>query len=191
MKRVHKTYESIQNIINKEDIKIKYAEEVYELLDNAYNDIGGIKGSGFSSPKDMIENIPFWKLNIVNGKVVAVVMYKDKIGRKLVALGSDFSDLGKNKLIDMIVSEIKTERSYLEISEAVLYIAAKIFGKELLKYIIPKNEVKNLLSSTMYDAKDDKIFIKFPWLREYMYSRKIKDNLINKVMIGKPNQKIT
>ena len=41
-------FESYQNIFD-EETKRKYANEVFELLQNAYSKIGGIKGSGFSS----------------------------------------------------------------------------------------------------------------------------------------------
>lgn len=55
----------------------KYAEQVWDVLQFSYRDIGGIKGSGFSSIQDMIDNIPFWKMVTKNGEVHAVVMYKD------------------------------------------------------------------------------------------------------------------
>ena len=64
-------FESYQNIFD-EETKRKYANEVFELLQNAYSKIGGIKGSGFSSPEDMIQNIPFWKLFIYKGKVIYI-----------------------------------------------------------------------------------------------------------------------
>ena len=40
----------------------KYAPAVWDLIQQSYAKIGGIKGKGFSSPDDMIMSIPFWKL---------------------------------------------------------------------------------------------------------------------------------
>lgn len=45
------------------------------------------------SPDDMVKNIPFWKLYTKNDKVIMALLYKDKNGRKIVALGIDGSDL--------------------------------------------------------------------------------------------------
>lgn len=85
--------ENYKNFILNKDMKEKYKNEVWDLIQDSYSAIGGIKGSGFSSPDDMIENIPFWKVYTKNNKVLMVVLYKEKSGRKLVALGIDGSPL--------------------------------------------------------------------------------------------------
>ena len=71
------------------DQRQKYADQVWNILQQAYERMGGIKGSGFNSKEDMIQNIPFWKLFVRNGEVLVVMMYKDKNGRKGVALGTN------------------------------------------------------------------------------------------------------
>jgi hypothetical protein len=41
----------------------------------------------------MIQNIPFWKLYTKDDNVIMAILYKEKNGRKLIALGIDGSDL--------------------------------------------------------------------------------------------------
>jgi hypothetical protein len=80
----------------------EYKDEVYELLQKAYKDIGGIKGNGFNSADDMVKNMPFWKIAKVKGKIVAIILYKDKNGRKAVAMATDGSRDGILKLKDIL-----------------------------------------------------------------------------------------
>jgi hypothetical protein len=47
------------------------------MIQKAYADQGGMHGSGFKSPEDMVKNIPMWKLSKKDGKVTSVAMYKD------------------------------------------------------------------------------------------------------------------
>jgi hypothetical protein len=86
----------INLLSNDTDLKQRYKDDVYALLQDAYASIGGVKGSGFSSPEDMVRSIPFWKLGFVDGRLVAVVMYKFVDGeRKLVAIGGTHDTDGK------------------------------------------------------------------------------------------------
>lgn len=74
----------INALPNDDDIKQKFADQVWDVLQYSYRELGGLKGSGFNSKEDMIKNIPFWKMVTKNGVVHAVVMYKDRGGRKSV-----------------------------------------------------------------------------------------------------------
>ena len=80
-------FEHVINTSSRQD-KLKYKDEVWNILQLSYQYIGGIKGSGFSSADEMVEKIPYWKLVKKNDKIVAVMLYKDKNGRKMVACGS-------------------------------------------------------------------------------------------------------
>jgi hypothetical protein len=65
-----------------EDEKNDHAEHVFNMVQNAYSSIGGIHGSGFKDHKDMVKNIPIWKLHKDHtGKVRAVGLYKVKNGK--------------------------------------------------------------------------------------------------------------
>ena len=137
--------ESYVNITSEHEKEV-YAEQVFEILQKSYAKIGGIHGSGFSSPEDMIKNIPYWKLFKRNDKIIACVLYKDTNGRKLVALGSDGSDEGKNVAKRMLRDDIEHDRAYGEISDAVLRYLQKTYGDELHKFLVPSKEVGNILN---------------------------------------------
>jgi hypothetical protein len=54
--------ETFENLLPGDDEKKShYAEEIFAMLNRAYASMGGIMGSGFNDPQDMI-NIPMWKI---------------------------------------------------------------------------------------------------------------------------------
>lgn len=85
----------------------------------------------------MIDNVRFWKLQKKGGKIVACVMYKDKGGRKMVALGSDRSAEGKKAVNQFIFDDIKHQRAYGEVSDAV--------QRFIKKYFVPAEQVETIL----------------------------------------------
>lgn len=153
-------------------LKQKYKDEVYTLLSNAYKSIGGLKGSGFSSPEDMVKSIPFWKLGFVDKRLVAVVMYKFVDGeRKLVAIGGTHDAEGKKRLNEIV--SIEFSRSYAEISDPLLGWLAKKHPDIIKKYRIPVRIAKQVIDREIYP------------LDEYFYSRKIGGEMHTKMLIGK------
>jgi hypothetical protein len=164
----------------------EYKDEVYELLQKAYKDIGGIKGNGFNSADDMVKNMPFWKIAKVKGKIVAIILYKDKNGRKAVAMATDGSRDGILKLKDILKNELS--RSYMEASSNALRFAIKFLGVELLKkYAISIDDVKQLLHDDEILEGSEKYKTDYPDLADYFYSRKIGSSIETKIMIGTPN----
>lgn len=152
--------ESIQNLFtNDKKEKAKYADQVWAILQDAYHSQGGLAGSGFKSKEDMIENIPFWKMDIVDGEVLVVVMYKFKNEadngylRKLVALGTKFdpnrAQLIRKKLANIMKMEFS--RTLMEVSglaEAYflkyfkdLYMNSRI-KSEIAMTILPNDEIR-------------------------------------------------
>ena len=117
-------YEKYQNLfLSSQSQRELYAHEVWLMLQNAYSAIGGIKGSGFNSKEDMISKIPFWKLYFKDGKLKVVYMYKDKSGRKLVAMATDGSPEAKETLISDLKRNLKV--SYMEVSGPLLGMILK------------------------------------------------------------------
>jgi len=165
------------NLFTKED-KQKYVDQVWDMLQTSYKSIGGIKGSGFSSKQDMIDNIPFWKIGTKDGIPQAAIMYKDVGGRKSVAVGTNGSDKGKALLRDIIKNDF--ERSYGEKSSKLLAFVKKRFPDEVEKYTIPTDQVKKILPNKDIEAVDDK-----------EYYRSIGKEKIKKRMIGTPGIPIT
>jgi hypothetical protein len=76
------------NLIGDDPKKHEYKHEVHNLLKKSYEKIGGIHGSGFESPDDMVKKVHMWKLAKKDGKIVSAVMYKEK--QKPLVLSSAF-----------------------------------------------------------------------------------------------------
>ncbi len=189
------------------DQKNQYKQQVFDLLQSSYASIGGIKGSGFDSADDMVANIPFWKLAVKDGKLVAMVLYKDKQGRKSVAAGTDGSSVGKLTLQNMVSAE--PDRSYAEKSKAALSLAIKnMTPAEKSKYLIPVSQVKSITGDPIIPIKDlpesdwptadpaeiesTKVSLaRYPELWDYGYFREIGGQQKFKVMMGTPTKEIS
>lgn len=190
MKTLTKLYETFINAKTDDD-KLKYVDEVWELLQSAYESQGGIKGSGFKSKEDMVKNIPLWKLVRKGGKIVAGSFYKSKDGRKRVAAFTNGTQEGKEAIIEISIEDIKTGRAYQEISGRSLSLIKKFI--DIKKYAIPINTVKNKLKNDEFypvdhEFEDDDEDIKRnPEFKDYFYRRKIGGNWHTKLMIGNIN----
>ena len=170
--------------------KAMYADEVWDILVSSYSSIGGLKGAGFESKQAMINNIPFWKLVKKNGNIVAVAMYKDKNGRKRVAIGSDGTELGKLALQEIIKADFA--RAYVELSGKSLSFMIKTVGIEFVKsYIKTVEEVQQLSKDPVFDPTDTFLMNKFPTLVPYMYDRHLANGeAVTKIMVGTSGNKI-
>lgn len=120
--------------------KLTYSKEVYQLLEDAYGDCGGInKGSGFKNAEEMVEKITSWRLTFKNGKLITVMMFKEKgKGLKMVA----YAPL---KGIDPEIREsdlhFMLNNSYAELSGALLVIVLKFLGSKWKKYLLNANKI--------------------------------------------------
>jgi len=197
--------ERFVNLIGTDKRKQQYKQQVYDLLVRSYASIGGIKGHGFASP-DEIVNIPFWKLAIKDGKLVAAILYKDKDGRKSVAAGTDGTEQGKSVMISMTTQE--ASRSYAEKSKAALSMAMKsLTPEQQIEFLVTIDHVRKLvkddiipLSTTPKEkwpiTDQDEIdsaeltLQRYPQLTPYAYFRKIGDDYKFKVMLGTPKLNI-
>ena len=177
--------EAFENLVgnDKDTIKKKnaYKKEILDLLRKSYESIGGIKGSGFQNEKDMVKNIWFWKLWKQDGHPAAVIMYKDRAGRKMVALGTDGSEKAKAAIKKMMFDEISLSRSYGEASGPALGMVRKIFGlgknapfegSPLEKYMVPAEMVGDILKKPVKPVS------------KYEYIRAIGGDDEKKVMFG-------
>lgn len=165
--------ERILNITSRED-KEKYGEQVYQILQKSYAKIGGLKGSGFASVQDMINNIPFWKIVKKNGKIIVAHMYKDKEGRKMVACGSDLEKDSRAITKRFLLDDILRERAYMEVSSYALdAIRGLLTDEEIKKYAIPAEKVKEIFPDKEVEV-----------VSEYEYKRKIGGDNEIKMMFG-------
>ena len=180
------------------DLKNQYKKQVWDLLQSSYAKNGGLVGSGFQSMEMMVEKIPMWKMVINNGTVEAVVMYKDKGGRKSVAMGSTGSPYAKKAISNLFPAEL--QRSYGEKSKSALGALMKIVPWSVLEaYVQTPAQVKKVSKDSITPLKDFKgtlpddakaTLSKFPVLQPYGYFREIGGKLSFKVMIGTPGKTI-
>jgi len=156
--------------------KAPYADQVWDLLQATYAYAGGIKGSGFKSKEDMIQNIPFWKLTTKDGKVTTCRMYKDKEGRKGVAAGTDGTRDSVKAYREITKEDLK--RAFIELSGKALNSLQKQLGDDFYKYDIPVKIAQQKLPDDELIPIDD-----------YFYQRDIGGEMVTKVMVGNPNAK--
>lgn len=176
--------ETIDNLFqNDVEKRRKYAPQVFDILQKSYAAIGGIHGSGFKDPQDMIDNLPMWKLFRRGDEVKLVIMYKDRGGRKMVAMGTDGSKEAKAELSKQISDEATSGRAFGEISGPLLGFYRKILGNEFENILIPYEKVIQVLKKE-HEAGTIK------QVGEYEYDRQIGDHWHTKVMVGKPGQTI-
>jgi len=174
------------------DERLKYVDEVWDLLQQSYAPIGGIHGSGFGSKEEMVAKLPFWKLIRKNDKIVTVVVYKDKSGRKMVAGGTDGSKDGKKGLLEILTADLKQQRAFGELSGPLLNFLVKNVGETTIKdYLIDPKIVEKLTGDGIFSVPDDDVHLKkFPLLKDFFYQREIGGSLHTKIALGVPQKKI-
>jgi hypothetical protein len=96
------------------DEKRKYADVVWDMLQQAYSAVGGFKSA--TSKEDLIQDSFLWKLSRRNGKIVSVKIYKDQYGRKAIGMATDNSPQGKSDLAKIASEDVKLRRFWAELS---------------------------------------------------------------------------
>ena len=181
--------ETFLNLFSSPD-KMKHKDEVFALLQASYAPIGGLKGAGFNSPDDMVQNVPFWKLIRKSSKIVAVAMYKDKYGRKRVAVGSDGSPEGKAAVASIFKADFS--RAYFEISSRSLNFHVKILGYDFIKnYAFKPEDVAKITGDEISAPPVNDSEVKtHPPLKDFFYQREIGGSKHTKILLGTPGKKI-
>jgi len=170
--------------------KHEHADHVWNMLQTAYKPLGGIHGSGFESKEDMVKKIPMWKLHKEGGKVRSVQLYKDKEGRKRVAIATDGTDAGKRGLASMMKDDFKQKRSYGEVSGPSLSFLKKHLPN-VRDFAIPRHQAAKLAKEELRKPPhDDPELQKHPELKHHFYQRKIGGEWHTKVMLGIPHNPI-
>jgi hypothetical protein len=187
-------FEGYKNLFSSNE-KEKFAPEAYAQLTSAYEKVGGLIGKGFKDEQDFIDNIPFWKLKLNSeGHIIAAAYYRDKAGRKRVAVSTDGSAAGKKAIADILVSDLTQDRSYAEQSGPSLNFLAKTIGYPLVKkYAIPFDDfVKIAEGSKAIERPDnsDPEVMKHPELKSFFFKRKINGEWHTKIAIGTPFKKL-
>lgn len=175
--------------------KAQYAAEVYDFLEVAYKNCGGISlANGFADAQDMLSSIPVWRLTFIDEKLISVIMFKERLNKmKMVAyaplaeidkevrtsdlqfiLNNSYAELS-GKLLSIVLKEIKTDiKNYLSKTPETI----------LKKRIIPLMdylETRRLPSNS--EGMYKKLSIDYPELLEYCYLRRIGNEFKLKLLI--------
>lgn len=161
--------ESYKNLFQKDDMW-KYASDVFKILEESYAKIGGLN---IGSIDELIDESDMWKLYIKDGIVKLVFIYKDKNGRKLIAVGTDGSQEAKRILIKDIKHDLG--RSYVEASGSLEKLINHIIGDDN-KFKIPSSEMLSLTGKIPSNIDPD----------TYHYDRKIGEKTHTKALYGTP-----
>ena len=165
--------------------KQDHSKHVYDMLTKSYADQGGIQGSGFESPESMVKKIPMWKLHRSDGKIRAAALYKDKTGRKRVAIATDGSDEGKKAAAQIMVDDLRQGRSYGETSGKSLSFLKKHAGEHLKKHVKTYDEATKISGDELRrPPENDPDVLRHPEYKDHFYQRKIGDEWHTKLMVG-------
>ena len=106
--------------------KRKYVDQVWDMLQKAYEPIGGFKSA--TSKENLIDDSHLWKLVRRNGKINSVVIYKDSHGRKSIAMATDGTHSGKADVIRVKAEDMKHQRAWCEASGKAEHLIKKAGG---------------------------------------------------------------
>lgn len=186
--------ESFSNFLPSDtEKKTKHSKAVFDLVQKSYADQGGIKGSGFSSPEDMVKNIPMWKVAKHEETIHAVALYKDTQGRKRVAMASDGTPKGKSAAGEMMTADLRQKRAHMEISGKSLSFVKKLIDLKDHAHSFESAQAfhKSRGDEVTRPAEDDKEAVRHPDLKEHMYVRQIGGQSHTKIMLGHLGKAIT
>ncbi len=176
-----------------EELRKKHLPELHDMLHKAYASEGGMKGSGFSSVEDMHKNIPMIKFNRQDGKINAAAFYKDKHGRKRVAMATDQTPEGKTAMGKIMKSDLEQHRSYGEMSKKALsFLHKHLHADDIKSMAIHPDKIRELSKGEEIRpvSHDDPEVERHPHLKDHFYQRKIGDHFETKVALGTLGKRI-
>jgi len=182
--------ERFVNLLGDDPEKDKYVDVVWDMITKSYARIGGIQGKGFSTKEDLINNIPFWKLVRKDGDIVAGAFYRDKAGRKRVAVATNGTDTGKVALASIMANDF--DRAYFEVSDPSLGFMIKQVGLDFVQGYARSVEQAQQISGDELQAPpaNDPHVVKYPSLANNFYQRDIGGHMHTKIMLGTTGNKI-
>lgn len=160
--------EHIVNAWSKDEME-KHKNEVWELLQTAYRDIGGFAAA--SDPNDLIASTTLWKMVRRDGKIIAVVVYRDQYGRKSLGMGHDGTRASIAEALAIIGEDISRLRSWAEVSGAPEKLMMR---KGAIP--IPNRYAAALTGKSILSYNDD----------GYHYTRLIGGKPYEKIIVGNP-----
>lgn len=150
--------------------KEPYAQRVFSLIQTAYANIGG--NCNITDIESLCADTGMWKLVRRNGEIIFAAIYKDRKGRKFVAIGHDGSKEAKAELRGIVAQDIKLHRTWAEVSGSM----AKVLLTSGIS-VIPADQASSILGKEILEYGDD----------GFSYKRIIGGKLYRKVLVGYPD----
>lgn len=140
--------ERVLNLHDKES-KAKYADQVWDILQKSYANIGGF--TIHPDAEDLAAKSGIWKIVRRGPEITAVTIYKDKLGRKISAVGTNGTDQGKADYRMLQAAESTQKRSWVEASGAI----ERMMSKDPNAVIIPNKYASALLNKEILSYDPD------------------------------------
>jgi hypothetical protein len=157
----------ISNLVD----KTIHLNRVWEILQKSYKNVNG--GLLFTSKEDLLCNSSEWKLIFYRKKVVGVMIFKAKFGRKIVAIGRD-ERYGQYSINALALSLEQTlYYAWMEVSEKAEEFILKYCN--VYQLLIHQSIAIMLISKTIEPLEDG-----------YHYFREIAGIKKAKILIGTP-----
>lgn len=123
-----------------------YIDQIWDIMQKTYSYLDG----GFAtanSPEELLKKVSFAKLVKKDDKIVAAALYKDQLGKKSIAKGSDGSREGITWVKKIYEEDLKFERAWGELSGKAEKLAFKLGGVPIPNTFAEKllgKEIKSL-----------------------------------------------
>jgi len=161
-------------VIKNTSEKALIADEIFSILKKAYANVKG--GLHFKNPDELVCKTSMWKVIYYETEIVGVVVYKAKMGLKMVALA--LAELNKPikkhaKTMLSYIFRLTFNNTWMEVSEAAERFIVKNGGD---KYFVSNKLAHKLTGKEIVQLCDD----------GYHYKRMINGILKTKVIVGNP-----
>lgn len=167
--------EAFVNIFKRDlDLQDMYGQQVCDIITAAYAAIGGNTDASTLTVDGLKASFPMWKLYVSGGVVKFVMLFKDRQGRKLTALGTDGSREASLMLRKQLPKLMDT--AYGELSGDALRLFKIALKTRFQDHQIPNTEVAGILN---IDPSEIELHPD-----GFSYTRNIDGKRIEKQMIG-------
>lgn len=126
--RYNQLIERAINLFDPQD-KEKYGDEVWNILQTSYAKLGGFKSA--ANVEELIQKTHLWKLIKRDGHITAVGIYRDMMGRKSIASGTNGTEQGKRDYLMIKTDDSKFNRAWAEVSGPAEKLLARVGAKPI------------------------------------------------------------
>lgn len=151
-------------------------KQAWDVLTSAYQKVPG--GLHFDSAQALVNNTSFWEVVMDKGRLVALVVYKNKAGLKISAFAYNYAcgKAGKDDLRELLTQCL--QYSWIEVSDQAKPFVLQQCGGDGMR--IKNDQAPQLLKLEVKYDDDDK--------EGFHYFRTIQGETKHKIMVGTPNR---